>query len=661
MTKSFSKFHVRILVISSLVILSWTALTIRFFYVQVLRGGELREFVKRQGENKVVLPAVRGTIRDRNHLPLAQNVVHYSFAVRPEDVEDEKSLVEAFSKATNRSSRYYRRKLDSDAPFVYLERNLKSDVSRPLLNLKDSGLVVRRHGYRSYPHGSIGSQIVGFTNIDNIGLEGIEKEFDTQLRGKDGWLVLQTDGKGRSLKNQSFPREEPVDGYDVILTIDLEYQAVLRDELQEHMNAKGAKGAMGILIEPQSGKILAMASLPDFDPNSPFNSPKEDYKNRVLTDQFEPGSTFKIVPATAALFANHVDMDEEFYCEDGSYSFRGTVIKDWSDFGLLTFPQIIEHSSNVGIIKIAERVGSRDLYLFARKYGFGAASGVHLSGEAHGTLRPIDQWSDISLAEISLGHEISISAFQLAFAYGAIANGGFLMKPLLVDKIVHPSGRVVSESTPQMIRRVASQEIMATMTQMLQRVVESGTGTAARIKGWTVAGKTGTAQKYIADAYSTTKFISSFVGFLPAKEARILGVIVLDEPKIGYHWGSAGAAPVFKEIMTRVINSDDAIMAHTSPRGNQHPPEVVKTTVSQQRDESQMTSLMSTAALVARRAGGRKIEMPEVRGRSLRQAVMTLKSLGLKPVVQGSGTVVWQSPSPGTEIARNSTCTIGLN
>lgn len=658
MTKSFSKFHGRILVLSSMVILFWAGLTMRFFYVQILRGSELREYVKRQGENQIILPAVRGTIRDRNLSPLAQNVVHYSFAVHPQEVKDRQAITSAFSEATGRSRSYYEKRLNSESSFVYLERNLKKNISQPLLRIKDPGLVIHRHGYRSYPHHNIASQITGFTNVDNIGLEGIEKEFDTYLRGRDGWLILQTDGKGRSQKNPSYPREEPIDGCEVVLTIDLDYQAILQDELLHFMKLEEAKSALGILIEPHSGRILAMASFPDFNPNSPFNYPKENYKNHVITDQFEPGSTFKIIPATAALSKNSVTIDEEFNCEDGSYEFRGMVIKDWSDFGLLTFPQIIQHSSNVGIIKISERVGAKNIYLFSRKYGFGAISGISLPGETQGILRSTEEWSAISLAEISLGHEISISTLQLAFAYGAVANGGFLMKPLVVDKIVHPSGRIIFEQTPQIIRRIASKEVMDTLTEMLQRVVESGTGTSARIKGWTIAGKTGTAQKYITGGYSTSKFVSSFVGFLPANNPQILGVIVIDEPKKGYHWGGVGAAPVFKEIMKRIINTDDDFLVHHTTSGEKSSSREFTT---KKRMGNPISMMMSTPSQTLHHRDGEKVKVPELRGKSLRNAVGILKKVGLKPTVQGSGTVVWQSPVPGVIVKINSTCTIGLN
>ena len=441
MTKSFLKFRTRILFLSSFVVLLWAGLAMRYLYIQVFRSNNFSEIVKIQGEEKILLPAIRGTIHDRKYRSLAENIIHYDFAVHPNRVENRDLIVSTFSKVTGRSKDYYVNRLDSDKTYEFLERNLKHDESKPLLALKDKGLVAHKHSSRLYPHGHIASQIIGFTNIDGKGLEGLERQYDIGLMGKTGWTILETDGHGKSRKNQAYPIQKPVDGNNLVLTIDAEYQAILQDELSRTIVSTGASGGMGIILEPFSGKILAMTSLPDFDSNSPSLSQKEFIRNRVITDQYEPGSTFKIVPAMAAIHTGKVGLKEEFNCENGSYDFRGTTIKDWSDFSLLNFSQIIENSSNVGVIKIAERVGEKDLYSFARKFGFGSESGISFPGEANGRLRTIDEWSRISIAQFPLGHEVSVTTLQIALAYAAIANGGYLMKPIIVEKIQNEIGR----------------------------------------------------------------------------------------------------------------------------------------------------------------------------------------------------------------------------
>mgnify|MGYP003322936010 CR=1 FL=1 len=305
-----------------------------------------------------------------------------------------------------------------------------------------------------------------------------------------------------------------------------------------------------------------MASLPDYDPNESARYPRASFRNRAVTDQFEAGSTFKLVAAAAALSHRSVSLQEEFNCGNGSYDFRGHTIEDWEKFGLLTFPQIIQNSSNLGIVKIAEKLGPRHLYTTGRKFGFGTLSGITFPGEAKGVFKPTDFWSGISIAEISIGYEVSTTSLQLALAYGAVANGGFLMKPHIVEKIVHPSGNVSYEAEPTVVRRVASREVMAELTGMLELVVSKGTAARAGLPGWNVAGKTGTAKKFMAGGYSERRFIASFAGFFPANDPQLAGVIIVDEPRDGLHWGSETSAPVFNSVMKRIIQGDNSILVH---------------------------------------------------------------------------------------------------
>ncbi len=659
MTKSFLKFRTRILFLSSFVVLLWAGLAMRYLYIQVFRSNNFSEIVKIQGEEKILLPAIRGTIHDRKYRSLAENIIHYDFAVHPNRVENRDLIVSTFSKVTGRSKDYYVNRLDSDKTYEFLERNLKHDESKPLLALKDKGLVAHKHSSRLYPHGHIASQIIGFTNIDGKGLEGLERQYDIGLMGKTGWTILETDGHGKSRKNQAYPIQKPVDGNNLVLTIDAEYQAILQDELNRSIVSTGASGGMGIILEPFSGKILAMTSLPDFDSNSPSLSQKEFIRNRVITDQYEPGSTFKIVPAMAAIHTGKVGLKEEFNCENGSYDFRGTTIKDWSDFSLLNFSQIIENSSNVGVIKIAERVGAKDLYSFARKFGFGSESGISFPGEANGRLRTIDEWSRISIAQFPLGHEVSVTTLQIALAYAAIANGGYLMKPIIVEKIQNAEGQVIHHEKPQIIRKISSSKNIASLKSMLQRSVENGTGTSAYLAGWNVAGKTGTAQKFIDGEYSKLKFISSFAGFFPADDPQLVGVFVLDEPGKGQHWGGLSAAPIFKNVMKRIIYQDDEILVH-KPR--------LKNRLTPHPDTSQDDLLVGTqdnAPLTLMTASVEKFNpgviVPDLRGMSLRSAISMVKKFELTPKVEGSGAVVYQWPIPGTEVSPGSTCSIKLN
>jgi len=621
----------------------------------VIDSATYREQGFAQSQKNEKLLAVRGNIYDRHDQPLTRNIIHYSLGAHPSKIKDKQSFSELIADATGRESEYYLNKLESKSDFVYLDRNLRREKVEPILGTRTPGLVIERKSRRSYPHSNVAAQIVGFTDVDDEGLVGIEKEFNTLLSGTPGWVVKQVNGEGRSQIKTSFPMMPPVDGANIQLTIDLEYQSILQEELARRVNESNAKGAMGVLMDPQTGAILAMASLPDYDPNRPGASPTENQKNKAITDQFEPGSTYKIVAATAAVATQTVSLFDEFYCEDGQFTVAGKTITDHEKFGLLTFPQIIAHSSNVGTIKIAQKLGRNPLYRYSRDFGFGSLTGIRFPGETQGTLRQTKDWSEISLAEVSIGYEVGVTALQMASAYAAIANGGFLLKPRLVNQILAQNGNVVYAEKPEVIRKVADPEIMDTVKDMLVEAVNTGTGMKANIQGWSVAGKTGTAHKFMDGRYSE-KYISNFAGFFPAEDPQVVGVIILDEPKYGLHWGGYGAAPVFRRVAQRIINMDDSIQYH-KPKTKRF-----NTMIADNQNVAVPTSIpvLNTVSPYPAYQDGYTI-VPDVRGMSIRKAKQILIAANLRADFTGSGHVVWQSPKPGTKKLPGSICTMGLN
>ena len=657
MTKNYLKLRSRILIVISLIIFSWIGLSFRLFQVQVVDGSKYREIGFKQAQAQIPIPSVRGNIYDKNSKPLTRNIIKYSFATYPEKVSNINKLANELSNYFGRSSKYYKRKLEKNKNFTYLERNQSKKDSKAILEDLPEGLIVERDSHRFYPNGNIAAQLIGYTDPDNLGLTGIEQQFNNYLTGTPGWVVRQLSGKGNALPNNRFPSKTPIDGNNIQLTIDLDYQVVLQEELQKRINETEALSAMGILINPQTGAILAMASLPDFDSNYPSKYSMEYHKNRVLTDQFEPGSTFKFVAATAALKHELVDLNEEFFCENGQFTFAGEVVSDHEDYGLLTFPQIIENSSNVGIIKIADRLGTKRLYRACRDFGFGMPTNISFAGEASGTLRHLTKWSGFSIASVSMGQEIAVTTLQLAMAYAAIANGGFLMKPLLVKQIIDNNGNSIYKETPEVLRKVSNPLVMKNLTNMLTRVVETGTGTSAYIPGWSIAGKTGTAEKFIDGEYSKTKYISNFAGFFPAENPQIVGIFVLNEPKYGFHWGGIGAATIFNRVVKRIINMDDSIQIMKDKYKKDQEPLMMVDSYNKS-DEDQMKPMFTRAAYV--NMNELNNVMPDVRGMSLLQAKIILRQMGYKIKFSGSGQVAWQSPKPGTDLIEGSVCAIGL-
>ncbi len=664
MTKTYIKYRSRVIFVSGLIFLCWIGLSIRLFQIQIIDGESLRMKGLTQGRVQEPLRSVRGNIFDRNNILLTRNIIHYSLGVHPSKIHKKQELADKLSACTGRDSKDYLKKLESKKSFIYLERNLQRSQCEDILIDKPYGVIIERDSRRYYPHGHIASQILGFVNIDDLGIAGLEQKFNKQLTGTPGWVIKQMSGKGKSIFKTNFPVQLPIDGANIQLTLDLEYQAILQEELSAQVEKTGSSSAMGLIINPQNGAILAMSSVPDFDPNYPGRSEKKRLRNKVISDQFEPGSTYKIVTALGAIDRNTVSLWQEFNCENGSYEFAGRKINDWGNFGLLTLPQIIENSSNVGVIKIAEMLGPSLLYKYSRDFGFGTPTNISIAGEHSGTLRHLEEWSQLSLAEISLGHEVGVTTLQLGMAYAAIANGGFLMKPRLVNQIVSPDGKILYSEKPEVIRKISSKDVIETMVDILCRVVETGTGTKAAINGWAVAGKTGTAQKFIDDHYSNKKFISNFVGFLPANNPQLVGVIVLDEPRIGYHWGGHGAAPVFRRVMERIINMDDSIRNFKPQTISKDPQWVQESLPLPHTLDDAITSPVALSSQmritnVAQKNNG-KSYMPEVRGMSLRKARTVLRKLGLHTNFTGSGKVIWQSPKPGTIIKDGSICSIGL-
>jgi len=675
MTKSYTKFRNRISFISSLFILVWTVLAFRFFHIQIYNGDELRKKSIKQSTTKKSIQAVRGSISDRNGYELASNITHYSFGIQPKAIENKENIIKVFCLVTGKSKKFYEEKFENDS-FQYLERNLLSEKVKNILQIKDKGLIIEKQGYRTYPHKNIGSQIIGFTDTDNNGIEGIEKQYNKILSGTEGWIVLEKDAKQKTRKNRSLPQKPSIDGSNIKLTIDLQYQGILQDELNKRMKKSKAKGAMGVLIEPKSGKILAISSVPDFDPNQPAIYKSSTYRNRPITDQFEPGSTFKIVPAIAALNDKIVSSNEEFHCGDGSYFVGKHEIKDWKEFGLLTFAQIIANSSNVGTVKIAELVGRDRIYDFGRKLGFGRKTGISFPGEAKGVFKNTKKWSSISLAEISIGYEVAVTSLQLAMAYSALANNGFLMKPFLVEEISSASGKLIYKAKPKVIKKVASEEAVLQLTEMLEMVVSNGTGEKAGLPGWNVAGKTGTAKKYERGGYSSKNYIASFAGFFPSEDPQVAGVIILDEPKKGLVYGGENSAPVFGSIVKRIVQVDDNLVHYKKHKIND---DNNKKEINQKNEffnfqkklandinfKNNPNILLTKGNIIDKNTSTQilnegYVRIPDLKGKSMRKVINILNDLKLKPKIEGSGIVYWQFPKPGQIVKEGIVCKVGL-
>ena len=537
--------------------LFWVILAGNLFRIQVLRGAEYAEDARGQHERRKALEAMRGRVLDRNGEELAINLRSSSFAADPARVDEPALVSRRVSRLTGRSQPGLLRTLQSQGSFVWVARKTEPDVAQAMRAWGHPALWEIIETVRWYPFGSLAGQVVGFTNVDNRGIEGAELSFNDRLNGRPGWHTVSVDGRGYVLANAASPDCVPEHGDNVVLTIDTRYQQILEEELEQAVGSFRAESGMGVLVHPKTGEILAMANVPLCDPNRVWEYKRELRKNRTVTDVYEPGSVFKIVTAAAVIEEGAMDSSTVIFCENGRMKVAGGVIHDSHPYDSLTFRQVIKHSSNIGTIKAARRVGGGAVYKHARLFGFGTKTGVRLPGEVPGMLSHPSRWSRRSLDTIAMGHEISATALQLAVAYSAVANGGLLMRPKIVQSVLRPSGTLVYRSEPEVVRRVISEETAHVLVDMLIDVVQGGTGVNAHIEGVEIGAKTGTAQRVRENGRGySDDFISTFAGFLPARDPELVCVVVLDSPKEA-HFSSQVAAPTFRRIMQRILALKD--------------------------------------------------------------------------------------------------------
>jgi cell division protein FtsI/penicillin-binding protein 2 len=435
------------------------------------------------------------------------------------------------------------------------ESKLKAQERAFRRNLRSKAVFAEEDEVRIYPCQRLAAHVLGYVSndVEQSGLTGIERAFNSSLRAVTGWRVIEMDKRQRELVPYRDEDVAPRDGVNVVLTLDAGLQNIVESELAAGMAEHQPLSASCVMVRPRDGEILAMATLPNFDPNRPGASAMEALRNRVISDMAEPGSTFKIVTVSAGLDVGAVTLNDIFDCEHGHFFFAGRTLHDHESYGLLSVENIITHSSNIGAAKIGLRLGEENLYKYIHNFGFGARTGIPLPDEAPGLVHPLSAWSKVSIVQIPMGQGIAVTPLQMIMAMSAIANHGWLMRPMLVSRLVDADGKVLAEYSPQTVRRVAGAETMREMVKALKTVVtREGTAPQARLEHYTVAGKTGTAQKVEHGQY-VEKFFSSFVGFFPADDPELCILVVMDEAKDS-HYGGIVAAPVFHAIAERAAN-----------------------------------------------------------------------------------------------------------
>jgi cell division protein FtsI (penicillin-binding protein 3) len=667
----------------------WIALLfVRLVHLQVVERDSLRERAEQQHQNTMSLDPTRGTIFDRHGRELAVSVEVESVCAVPQVARQSPTAVAALSRClAGVDPGELNRRLLSDKRFVWLKRKVDPAAAACVRELGLSGVDLLPESRRFYPKRSTAAHVLGYVGMDNQGMSGIEYSFDALIRGEPGRQIVLTDARRRRVGSRVERR--PKAGNSLYLTVDETLQHVAETEIQRAVAGSGARSGVAIVMRPLTGEILAMAASPGFNPNVYGEFSPEHWRNRAVTDSYEPGSTFKVVTAAAALEEEVVSEAERIDCGRGAIGIGQEVIRDHQVFDVLAFREVIERSSNVGVIRVGQRLGRERFYRYVRAFGFGEPTGVGISGESRGIVPEPSRWHPFTLASISFGQEIGVSPLQMLTAVNTIAASGYLMRPRLVQQIRSPEGRLVESFRPEPLRRVVRAETAARVTEILVGVVENGTGRRAAIPGYRVAGKTGTAQKADRQSggYSKTEFVASFVGFAPAERPELSALVLLDA-QVGDHSGGVVAASVFASIMGRSLrylgvppSRGEAALSVAARWPEQAPlvPEglaaagdltlgslpfgsVARAAFS---DGSLPLSGLASLSFADRASAARPLSpavwTPEFRGLPARDAVARALTLGLIPELSGSGRVVEQFPPPGVPAEAGSRCLLVLS
>ena len=546
------------------------------------------------------------------------------------------------------------KRLQADRAFVWVKRKLPPSVAQAVKALGEPGLGFVQESLRLYPNRELAAHVLGFEGLDGRGLEGMERAWDGHLAGEPGLALVERDALGREVTGLAAVLKPSTPGQGVALTLDTTIQYLAEKEVETAWRRTRAKSAMAIVLDPRTGELLALAVRPTFNPNNFATATSNEWRNRAVTDPFEPGSTFKVILAAAALEERVVRPGDRFYGEQGAITVASTVIHDWKRYGWLTFSEVLQNSSNVGAVKVGLALGRERYSRYIAGFGFGSLTGVGLPGESRGQVRTPERWSGLSLATLSIGQEVSVTALQMVAAFGAVANGGRLMQPQVVRAVLDSRGREARGFEPRAIRQVISPETARTLTQIMTRVVTDGTGHNAAIPGYDVAGKTGTAQKVdqATKRYSRAPGILSFVGFAPADDPRIVMLVLLDEPR-NEKWGSEAAAPIFAALGREVLR-----YLNVSPRDT--PPVQIVRGLEPGMVVPVSSGLSAGNGRPALDQDALDPLMPDVAGKSLRAALASLEPLDIRLEVVGRGVVVAQRPAAGEALAPGSVARLEL-
>lgn len=680
----------------------FVVLGVRLFYLQCIAAEDLQRRAQAQWTSESVIRPTRGQILDRNGTTLAQSATAYTVCASPRQVSDPERFAEILAPVLEMDASEIAEKVsDLSRGGVTIRRQVSREIAWQLKTMQAQqsaqgsdaldGLYLEEESKRYYPMGAFATQLIGLTTIDGVGQAGLESALDSYLSGKNGRVLEEIDGKGRELGYGASEYIAAVDGGMVTLTIDASIQSFCEQAAREALSVNNAKAVRILAMDPNTGEILAMVNKPDYDLNDP---PRDDVetlnelmRNRVITDAYEPGSTFKILTSAAALDAGLVSVNEGFYCSGVTY-IDGSRVRCWGNpHGAETFAEALQNSCNPVFVELGLRLGIERFYDYLEAFGIGSATGVDIPGEASGIVISESTVKRVDLARIAFGQSVAVTPLQLLTAACSVINGGNLMRPYVVSEIVDGNGEVIEQGTPEVVSHPISSETSATMRALLENVVEEGGGKNARIAGYRIGGKTGTAQVYVDGVVSSDTHIGSFLGFAPADDPQIAILVIVEEADVAVDFGSQTAAPFARDILEKSLN-----YLGVAPETDEETPEevsvpdvsgmTVEDATQAMKDAGLSCVLDGAGSVVVDQlpAGGArisegslvmlyvdksvslednsKVRVPDVTGMSVMEANKLLRSYGLQMQIEGGGVAVSQQPAAGEEVFPTAVVTV---
>lgn len=648
-TKKWLKFRIVSFLLIFLVL--FIALLSRAFQLQILSGKKLKTMAQRQQTTTLQLQPERGVIYDRNGEKLAASIMADSVCADPSKIADPVRTSRQISDILHLDKTAVFKKISEPKNFCWLTRRISPEQAASVESANIEGIFLVKEPKRFYPNGELAAHMLGFVGYDATGLEGLELKYNDVLVGKPERLVWARDAKGKKLflraEENGSKKDENI---NLVLTIDSRIQHLVETHLKDAVLNKGAKGGLAIVMDPKTGEVLALANEGRFNPNNINGMAPERWRNRAISDFYDPGSTFKPFLVAAALEEKAIKETDRFYCENGSYSIADRTIHEANHgrHGVLAVPEILKYSSNIGSVKIAQKLGKEKFAEYIEKFGFGTKTGIDLPGESSGIVRPVQKWTKVDAATIAFGQGISVTAVQLITAMSAIANNGVLMKPYIVRGFADKDNRLVKMYTPTVVRTVVSPGVAKRLTGMLTEVVGAvdGTGKNAHIVNVAVAGKTGTSQKFdnARGVYSSEKVRTSFIGFFPAENPQVTILVTLDEPQRD-KWGGVAAAPVFKNIGEQILNCFKT--------------NIRETPLLEQEKSNKVQLVSAERTLVPENlAADDELVMPDFLNLTIREAMKKAKARSIELKVSGNGWATSQYPQAGTPLDDDRICNV---